>query len=492
MKKRIHQIDLFCKYPIRAQEDVFENLIEKGKHTSFGREHSFPSVSSYSDYCNQVPVRTYEELFPYIDKLKKGKENVLWPGKVKWFAKSSGTTNARSKYIPISKESLENCHFKGGKDMLSLYANNFPKTNMYNGKGLMLGGGQKYNSIYNFTEGDLSAILIDNFPFWVNIHRTPDLKTALLKNWDEKLNLISDQALKEDVTNITGVPSWVLVLLHKILEKSGAKDIREIWPNLELYMHGGVNFDPYKDQFEKLIPSNKMSYLEAYNASEGFFGIQDQKDSKDLLLMLDYGIFYEFIPLSSYNKGDKIAITLKDVVIDDIYVIVISTNAGLWRYIIGDTIRFTSITPFRIKIVGRTQSYINAVGEELMVENAESALRLCSEKYNCMVSDYIATAVFVKKGIAFHKWIIEFSVPPKSEGDFMKDLDNILRGVNSDYNAKRTNNFVLLPPELVVAKKDLFYKWLEKHNRLGGQFKVPRLDNSSEIFNEILELNITY
>lgn len=490
MRKRIHQIDFFRKYPIEVQEEVLEKLIAKAKDTSFAIDHNFKNIKSYSDFKNQIPLRRYEELYPYIKRQKKGEKNVLWPGKVKCFAKSSGTTNDRSKYIPISEESLRECHYKGGKDMLSLYCNNYPNTKMFNGKGLMLGGSLKNSSDY--TEGDLSAILINNFPFWVNMHRSPTLETALLKEWNRKLDLMTNQALKENITNITGVCSWVLVLLHKIIEKSGAKNIAEVWPNLELYMHGGVNFSPYKNQFNQLIPCSNMNYLEGYNASEGFFGIQDQKDDKDLLLMLDYGIFYEFISLSDYHRGEKITINLRDVKLYEIYVIVISTNAGLWRYIIGDTIRFTCLNPFRIKIVGRTQSFINAVGEELMVENAEEALRLSSEKHQCMISDYIVSPVFVDKAVAYHKWIIEFSDKPDSLENFKIDLDKNLKLLNSDYESKRTNDFVLLPPEIIEAKPRLFYTWLEKNKRLGGQYKVPRLDNSTEIFNEILELNTTY
>jgi hypothetical protein len=492
MKKRIHQIDLFRRHPVQMQDEVFRSLVEKGRYSQFGEEHGFKSIYNYLDFCKNIPIRTYEELFPYIEKIRIGEKDVLWPGEVKWFAKSSGTTNNKSKYIPISIDSLEDCHFKGGKDMLSLYCNSFPNTNVYNGKGLMLGGSQEKDSLHSFTDGDLSAILINNFPFWVNMHRVPDLKTALLKDWETKLELISNQALEEDVTNITGVPSWVLVLMNKMLEKSGSNNILEIWPNLELYMHGGVNFSPYKSQFEKLIPTDNMNYLEAYNASEGFFAIQDQKDKKDLLLMLDYGIFYEFIPISNYNNGERIAIPLSEVKIDEVYVIVISTNTGLWRYIVGDTIRFTSLSPYRIKIVGRTKSFLNAVGEELVIENAELGIDLCCKKYNCSVSDFIATAIFIEKGVAYHKWIIEFNIPPISILNFQTDLDEILRGLNSDYDAKRTGSFVLLPLEVYVATKYLFYNWLKNSDRLGGQYKVPRLDDSSSIFNEILLLHTTY
>ena len=492
MKKRIHQINLFRKFPHDVQKEVFSLLIEKGKNTSFGEDHKFHKINSIVDFRKQVPVRTYEELFSYINRVRESEKDVLWPGKVYWFARSSGTTNDKSKFIPITRDSLEECHFKGGKDMLSLYCNNFPETNLYNGKGLMLGGSLEQNMVYNYTDGDLSAILINNFPFWVNMHRSPDLQTALLKDWELKLDLISDQVLREDITNITGVCSWVLVLLNKILEKSGSENIQEVWPNLELYMHGGVNFSPYKNQFEKLITKENMNYLEGYNASEGFFGIQDQIQEKDLLLMLDYGIFYEFIPLDKFNKGNKEALCLKDVSLNTTYVIVISTNAGLWRYIIGDTVRFTSLDPYRIKIVGRTQSYLNAVGEELMVENADEALKICAEKHNCTISNYIVSPFFINEAIAVHKWIIEFVRFPASKSDFMRDLDDSLKKLNSDYESKRYKDYLLLPPELIDVKKGIFYNWLSKNNRLGGQYKVPRLDNSTKIFLDILQANRTY
>lgn len=492
MRKRIHQINFFRDNPNQAQDNVFQSLIENGKFTTFGAEHNFIEINSYSDFSKKIPLRTYEQLFPYIEKIRKGEKDVLWPGEIKMFAKSSGTTNDRSKYIPISEESLKNCHFKGGKDMLSLYCNNFTNTNIFNGKGLMLGGSKESNTTFQFVDADLSALLLDNFPFWVNMHRVPDLETALMKDWDKKLDMMCEQALNSNVTNITGVPSWMLVLFNRMIEKSGAKNILEIWPNLELYMHGGVNFGPYINQFKRFIPSENMNYLEGYNASEGFFGIQDQKNSKDLLLMLDYGVFYEFLLLSEYNNGEMKAIPLADVKLDKVYVIVISTNGGLWRYIIGDTIRFTSLNPYRIKIVGRTKSFLNSVGEELVVENTELAVEECSLIHKCSISDYIATSIFVEDGIAQHKWIIEFKTDPNSKKEFMKDLDKKLREINSDYDAKRSEGYCLLPPEIIVAEEGLFTEWLRNNERLGGQYKVPRLDNSSKIFFDIMKSKTTY
>ena len=372
MQKRIKNIEKFFKEPLECQKSVFNYLIKKGRKTKFGNDHNMYKIINYNTFKNQIPVRTYEELYPYIAKIRKGEQSILWPGSVNWFAKSSGTTNNESKYIPITNDSLKNCHFKAGKDMLSIYENNFSKTNIYNGKGLMLGGSISNLENKRFLDGDLSAILLHKFPLWVSYHRVPDINTALMSDWDTKLDEIAKQAVKENITNLTGVPSWMLILLKRILQLSGKNNILELWPNLELYMHGGINFDPYREQFKELIPSDKMNYLEGYNASEGFFAIQDKDPSEGMLLMLNYGVFYEFIPLEKYINGQKDAIDLLQVELNRSYALVITTNGGLWRYLIGDVIQFTNLFPFRIKIVGRTKSYINSFGEELMVHNTDT------------------------------------------------------------------------------------------------------------------------
>ena len=488
-RRRIHQIEFFKKNPYEIQSNVLNSLINRAQSTYFGDIHKFRYIKSYSDFIKHVPTHTYEELFPYIKKSREGNRNILWPGRMNWFAVSSGTTNDKSKYIPVSIEALKECHFKGGKDMLSLYCTNYPKTQIYQGKSLMIGGSQRYNTEYSFMEGDLSAILIHNFPFWVNMHRTPGIEVALMQDWEKKLSFICNQSVKQNVTNITGVPSWVLILFNKILKETGVDNILDIWPNLELYMHGGINFGPYKRRFQEMIPTETMNYLEGYNASEGFFGIQDQKDNKELLLMLDYGIFYEFIRLEDFNKGIRETIELRDVSIGSVYVIVISTNAGLWRYIIGDTIRFTSLNPYRIKLVGRTKSYINAFGEELMVENAEKAINICSSIHNCFVDNFIVAPEHHKYGKGRHHWLVEFSVKPDSIEFFANDLDKYLRDINSDYDAKRRNDTILKNLKITIANDSLFHSWLAKNNRLGGQHKVPRLDNSMQVFNDIMLLN---
>ncbi|MDA0890487.1 MAG: GH3 auxin-responsive promoter family protein, partial [Bacteroidetes bacterium] len=449
-------------------------------------------ITDYTSFKNQIPVRTYEELEPYIAKARKGEKDVLWPGEVKWFAKSSGTTNSKSKFIPITKESLYDCHFKAGKDMLSLYENNFPKTNIYKGKGLMLGGALAKSEDGEFKDGDLSAILLDEFPFWVNYHRVPDIETALIKEWDEKLDKIAKQAVNENITNLTGVPSWMLILLKRILQLSGKNNIAEVWPNLELYMHGGVNFEPYKKQFEELIPSKKMNYLEGYNASEGFIGIQDKSPSEGILLMLDYGIFYEFISMDQYRKGGKDAIDLSEVELNKSYALVITTNGGLWRYLIGDVIQFTSIFPFRIKIVGRTKSCINTFGEELMVHNTDTAISKSCKKYNCSITDYSVAPIFIDDESGGHQWFVEFAKKPLELELFIKEIDYQLKQLNSDYEAKRSNDLILKFPELIVIENNEFYLWLKENERLGGQNKIPRLTENRDIAERIISIKRSF
>jgi len=486
MRKRIKNIKKFVDNPIQVQESVFNYLIKKGIKTKFGEDHQFEKITNYITFKNQIPIRTYEDFDHYITKIRKGREDILWPGKINWFAKSSGTTNNKSKFIPVTKESLEDCHFKAGKDMLSIYENNFPKINIYNGKGIMLGGSMTKSKNRKFKDGDLSAILLDEFPFWVNYHRVPDINTALMKEWDEKLDKIAKQAINENITNLTGVPSWMLILLKRILQLSGKNNILELWPNLELYMHGGVNFEPYRQQFEEIIPSDKMNYLEGYNASEGFFGIQDKNPSEGILLMLDYGIFYEFIPMYKYRNGKTDAINLSEVELNRDYALIITTNGGLWRYVIGDVIKFTSLFPFRIKITGRTESYVNAFGEELMVHNTDAAISNTCKKFKCSIIDYTVAPIFITKKSGGHQWFIEFANKPRNLNLFMKEIDWQIQQLNSDYEAKRNNNLILREPELVVIENNEFYIWLKNNRKLGGQNKIPRLSNNREIAEKIL------
>lgn len=488
MKKRMHQIELFMKYPHDVQDEWFKKLITAGRQTEYGKLYDFNSINSYSEFIQKVPISDYEHLKPYIERLRKGEQNLLWNSEIKWFAKSSGTTSDKSKYIPVSQEALDECHFKGGKDLLSIYCNNNPDTQVFSGKLLGMGGTHfSDNPEIGTLVGDVSAIIMENLPAWIELIRTPGLSVALMNEWEEKIEKIATITSTENVTNLTGVPSWTLVLLKRILEITGKSNIKEVWPNLEVFVHGGVSFLPYKAQFEKLI-SGPMNYIETYNASEGFFGIQDRNQADDMLLMLDYGIFYEFIPLNDLGQSLQQAIPLHEVKTDVNYAIVITTNAGLWRYQIGDTVVFTSTDPYRIKITGRTVNFINAFGEELIIDNAIKALQIACEKTGAIVNEFTAAPVyFGENSSGAHEWLIEFEKEPDSIAYFTEVLDNALKALNSDYEAKRYHNMVLEEPLLRVLPKGTFYNWLKKNDRLGGQYKVPRLSNNRKHVEDILE-----
>lgn len=492
--KRVYQIDFFRKYPINVQQDIFYQLIGASKSTFWGKQYKYEQIESIKDFQQSVPLQTYEDVKPWVDRLRKGENNLLWPGEIKWFAKSSGTTNDKSKFIPVSRESLEKCHFRGGRDVLALYITNNPESTIFKGKGLTLGGSHKIDNHNNQSfYGDLSAILIENLPFWTEFIRTPSQQVALLDKWEEKLEMIAEETLKENVTSIAGVPSWNLVMLKYILEKSGKDNILEVWPNLELFMHGGVSFAPYRQQFEQLIPSEKMNYMESYNASEGFFAIQDDPTRQDMLLMLDYGVFYEFIPMDEFGKENPKVLSIDEVTTDVNYALVISTNSGLWRYIIGDTIKFTSLTPHKIVITGRTKHFINAFGEELIIDNAEKALKRACELTNAQVSDYTAAPIYMStQGKGAHEWIIEFEKEPANIEEFRFLLDVELQKVNSDYEAKRYKNITLDILTLHIAPKGTFYRWLDKKDKLGGQNKVPRLSNDRKYVDDILTIIKNY
>ncbi len=487
MRKRMHQIDLFRKYPHEVQEEWFQKLIENGKKTTFGKQYGFENIQNYEQFKTQIPVRTYKDLEEYIESIRQGLQNVLWPSETKWFAKSSGTSGSKSKFIPVTEESLIDCHFKGGKDMLSIYCDNYPETTIFNGKSLILGGSHEASLNEKAKEGDLSAIIMDNLPLWVNIHRTPSKDIALMNDFEAKIEKIANISSQENVTNIAGVPSWMLVLFKRILEITGAKHIHEVWPNLELYMHGGVSFSPYRKQFEELLP-NGVNYLETYNASEGFFGIQEKLNCDEMLLMLDYGIFYEFIPMDDYDLRNTVPIW--EVEQCKNYAIVISTNAGLWRYLIGDTITFTKNQPYRFKITGRISQFLNTFGEELIIDNTDKALSIACQKTNTNVLEYTVAPIYMqsqKKG--GHEWIIEFESAPEDLDFFTYTLDDALKSVNSDYEAKRYKNIALVEPKVHLAKKNLFYQWMKSQGKLGRQFKVPRLSNERIHLESLLNLN---
>ncbi|MFN5416839.1 MAG: GH3 auxin-responsive promoter family protein [Flavobacteriia bacterium] len=488
MKKRIHQIELFRKYPLEVQSEILLELVSTAENTEFGKKHGFSSIKIYQDFKNQVPLNTYESLKPLIDRVISGDNQVLWPTETKWFAKSSGTTSDRSKFIPVSKESLFECHYKGGKDLLALYYENFPNRKLYNGKHLIVGGSAQINPIdIDSYFGDLSAIIVKNLPWWAEIRRTPSRETALMSEWEAKIDKMARETIEEDVYILAGVPSWTYILLQKVLEISGKEHIKEVWPNLELFLHGGVNFEPYRASFEKLIPSPEMNYVETYNASEGFFGIQDKANSNELLLMLDYGIFYEFIPMSAFNGLDsKEVVDLSEVKLNENYDIVISTNGGLWRYILGDTIQFTSLLPFRFRITGRTKSFINVFGEEVIVENAEKALANACIQTNSAIQEFTAGPVYLEEGKkGKHEWLIEFSTLPQDLNLFAEILDAELRKLNSDYDAKRYKSLLLENLSVKSIELGTFDAWLKSKGKLGGQHKIPRLSNDRKILEEI-------
>jgi len=489
MNKRIHQIELFIKYPHDVQAEWFMRLINSGKTTEWGKRYDYKSIRNVAQYNERVPISTYEDLQPFIDRLRQGEQNILWPEEIKWFAKSSGTTSSKSKYIPVSNSSLDECHFKGGKDMLSLYVHNNPETMIFDGKGLVMGGSHTITEVNNesYYDGDLSAIIIQNLPFWAQFLKTPNLTIALMDEWEAKIDLMAHETMQHDVTSISGVPSWTLVLIKRILEMTGKTNLSEVWPNLEVFFHGGVNFDPYRQHFKQLIQSPTMNYMETYNASEGFFGIQDQKYSSDLLLMLDYGIFYEFISTENLHEEHPKVIQLEQVEINHNYALVISTNAGLWRYMIGDTVKFISRNPYRIKITGRTKNFINAFGEELIVDNAEKAFAIACSKCHVNIIDYTAAPQYLSdKQSGAHEWLIEFETPPDNLDYFAETFDNVLKSLNSDYEAKRYHNMILQSPIIRSVKSGTFYNWLKINGKLGGQNKVPRLSNNRDIIEQIL------
>ncbi|MBF6608989.1 MAG: GH3 auxin-responsive promoter family protein [Flavobacterium sp.] len=489
LKQRIHQIELFLKYPNEVQEELILNLIKSAESTQFGKQYQFSSVKSYQTFSERVPISTYEELEPLIEQTRRGEQNVIWPTNIKWFAKSSGTTNAKSKFIPVSGEALEDCHYKGSKDLLCMYLNNNPESGLFLGKSLRLGGSSQIYEDNNSYFGDLSAILIENMPIWAEFSSTPSNKVSLMSQWETKLSAIVNETVNENVTSFAGVPSWMLVLLNKVLEDTGKSNIMEVWPNLEVYFHGGVSFDPYREQYQKLIPGEKFKYYEIYNASEGFFAIQDRNDSKDLLLMLDYGIFYEFIPMDSFGTPLQKVVRLAEVEIGKNYAVVITTNSGLWRYLIGDTVRFVSINPYRIRITGRTKHHINVFGEELMIENTDMALAKACSVTQTEVVDYTVAPVFMDgKEKGAHEWMIEFKKNPADMTIFQKVLDETLQTLNSDYEAKRHNNMTLNPLIINVARPKLFYDWLKMQDKLGGQHKIPRLSNQRDYLEQLLKL----
>ena len=486
-RMRLWRIEGWKNNPSDAQREVLQDLVTSAQYTEFGRKYGFSELFNIKSFKAAVPVHEYDDLKPYIERIMQGKQNILWNTPVFWFAKSSGTTSEKSKFIPVSDESLEDCHFKAAKDVLTMYYQFNPESELLTGKGLVLGGSHNINPMNNEAQyGDLSAVLLQNTPFWGHWLRTPDLSIALMDEWESKIEKLAASTIKENVTSISGVPTWTLVLFRRILEITGKNNISEVWPSLELYMHGGVSFTPYKEQFQKII-GKKINYLEMYNASEGFFAAQESPRDDGMLLFTDHGIFMEFMPVSEYGKKFPQTYGLQDVELGKNYALIISTNGGLWRYLVGDTIQFTSLTPYRIKVSGRLKHYINAFGEEVIVDNTDKAIAIASSKTGAIVNDYTAAPVYFSDASnGAHEWLIEFEKEADSLEYFTEELDTALKHINSDYEAKRHKDIALGLPIVHALKKGTFNDWLHSKGKLGGQHKVPRLSNERGLLEEIL------
>lgn len=492
MLRRIDEIEYFKKEPLLKQKETLFDLLHEAEDTVFGKAHHFQDIRSAEQYRAAVPIRDYEAHKPYIERVLRGEQNILWGSEIKWFAKSSGTTSDKSKFIPISKESRNECHYRGGRDALALYCQAYPDTQIFEGKGIVLGGSHE---ISHFNEtlryGDLSAVLLQNMSPLARYLSSLDMDVALMSDWEQKIERIIDASLGQNITFLAGVPTWMVSVILRIFERSGANNLADIFPNLELYLHGGVSFTPYRAQFaQQLIRSPKMHYWETYNASEGFFAVQDEPERNDMLLMLDYGIYYEFVPLDDFlSNPQAAAVGLEAVVLDKNYVLLISTNTGLWRYVVGDTVRFTSLFPFRIQVSGRVKSFINAFGEEVMVDNADRAIAEACRKSGALVSDYTVAPIYLDEhGKGGHQWLVEFSQEPDSLAHFVEVLDQTLQTINSDYEAKRQKDIVMQLPLVQAIPAGTFYRWLKMKGKAGGQHKVPRLANERQYVDEITEL----
>jgi hypothetical protein len=487
-RMRLWRIDAWKNHPEDSQREVLQDIVTSAQYTEFGKKYNFSKLFSIKSFKKAVPIHEYDDIKPYIQRIMNGEQNILWNTPIFWFAKSSGTTSDKSKFIPVSDESLQDCHYKAAKDVLTLYYAYNPDSDLLTGKGLVIGGSHNIHQVNEEVQyGDLSAVLLQNTPFWGSWIRTPELSIALMDEWEQKIERLAHITIKENVTSISGVPTWTMVLFKRILEITGKKNISEVWPSLELYIHGGVSFKPYREQFNRLI-GKKINYLEMYNASEGFIAAQENPEDEGMLLFVDHGIFMEFMPISEYGKSEPHTIGLSKVELGKNYAPVISTNGGLWRYLLGDTIQFTSLKPYKIIVSGRVRHYINAFGEELIVDNTDRAISIASEKTNAIVNDYTAAPIyFSDNSNGAHEWLIEFDKEPDSQDVFIKELDTALQSVNSDYEAKRHKNIALRMPVVKVLKKGSFNNWLKSRGKLGGQHKVPRLSNERIFIEEILQ-----
>ena len=488
-RMRLWRIENWINHPVAAQREVLQDLVTAAQYTEFGKKYRFSRLFSVKAFKQTVPVHEYEDLRPYIERMMQGEDNVLWNSPISWFAKSSGTTSDKSKFIPVSQESLQENHYKASKDVLTNYYKNFPSSDLLTGKGLVVGGSHQINQVNETVQyGDLSAVLMQNAPFWGQWLRTPELSIALLDDWESKIEKLAQATANENVTSISGVPTWTLLLLKRILEITQKKNIQEVWPNLELYIMGGVSFIPYREQFDQVI-GKPINYLEIYNASEGFFAAQERPDDEGMTLFTEHGVFFEFMPVDQYGKKFPETVGLNQVQLNKQYALIISTTGGLWRYIVGDTVQFTSLKPYRIIITGRLKHYINAFGEEVIVDNSDKAIAEACERTGAVVNDYTAAPVyFTGQNNGAHEWLIEFDKAPADLNRFTTELDAALQSLNSDYEAKRYKNIALRFPVVHAVAKGTFTDWLRRKGKLGGQHKVPRLCNERKIVDEILAM----
>lgn len=489
---RLKEIDLYAENADQIQHKQLKGLLSTARNTEWGNKYDYKSITSYSTFKERVPLQTYEEIKPFVNRMINGEKNILWPSVVKWYAQSSGTTNDRSKFLPVTKEILNDCHYKGGFDSVALYLRNNPQSRFFTGKGLILGGSHSPSPLNQEAHcGDLSAVLLQNLNPLINSIRVPSKKIILMDEWESKIKAIVENSYNKNVNNLSGIPSWMLVLIKAVLAKTGKEYLTEVWPDLEVFFHGGVSFEPYREQYKSLIPTDKMHYVETYNASEGFFGIQSELSDSSMLLMIDYGVFYEFIPVNELDNENPTTLPLEEVEAGKNYAMVITTSGGLWRYLIGDTIRFTSLRPYKFVISGRTKHYINAFGEELMIDNADKALSQTCKEANAVVKEYTVAPLFIlDRAKGRHQWFIEFEKEPAiSIAEFASRLDKHLKELNSDYDAKRYKEISLMEPEIILAKQDVFYHWLKEKGKLGGQHKIPRLNNDRTHIEELLAIN---
>lgn len=487
--RQIGRIRSVTAHAPEVQQKILRQLLAKAKNTEWGKHYAYATIRDAATFASRVPLQDYDSIKPYIDRMMRGERNVLWPSEIRWFAKSSGTTSDKSKFIPVSRRALHQCHYKGARDVLAMYCHNNPHSRLFDGKVLIMGGSHQINVMNKYSRyGDVSAVMMQNMPFFPRLVMTPSRKIALMDEWESKIDAMAKYTLHQHVTAIAGVPTWTIVLIRRLFEMTGKQNLKDIWPGLELYIHGGVSFTPYRKQFNELIRGNGMHYVETYNASEGFFAFQDRLDEKDLLLMPDYGIFYEFIPPDEFDSANPKTLTLGEVQPDTNYAVVISTNAGLWRYKIGDTVKFTSTDPYRLQISGRVKHFINAFGEEVIVDNADHAISMACEQTGAKVIEYTAAPIYIEgdaKG--GHEWIVEFEKKPADVAEFTRILDRCLQQINSDYEAKRHKDLALQMPVLHVAPRGTFYRWLREKGKLGGQHKIPRLSNNRNYLEEIMK-----